>query len=500
METLIYHIENGGSTWQERTVDVSSPIKIMNIKINIPKEYALLCYIIVKDSNGKFRMFREIGYGPRTLIIGNDGMHTTAGGTAGDIPIGRWKFIICAFREYVMQRLGKNSFNVKVTISDDISSVKEPVGEQDWVGNKEFDIDKNYSDESRWYKGDFHTHTRLSDGKETTRSAMKKAEQMEMDFYIPTEHNVLHTGWPEAKVMVVPGVEITTSLGHFNIFGCLGMPGRLTYILKHDGEDRISQEVEYTIREADEKEWLWSINHPFLHIWKWTYFDLKLKNLRLMEIINDPTYEYAKKANEDAISFIDFLWQQGFRVFGLGGSDSHNLIDERYEGADEPSVPGDPATLVYMDGMTPSKLLKAVSKGHVIVARYITMEVYFLFENKKYLPGDRIEITGDSEFENDIVASVTIKINEETYGKNIIPELYLIENGVKREVVLEKRDERTYMADVVTNWHTIDWEWKRFEVLSKDYGFLGYVNPIFHGRKKSKLKTFGEAVQLWRGQ
>ena len=54
METLIYHIENGGSTWQERTVDVSSPIKIMNIKINIPKEYALLCYIIVKDSNGKF--------------------------------------------------------------------------------------------------------------------------------------------------------------------------------------------------------------------------------------------------------------------------------------------------------------------------------------------------------------------------------------------------------------------------------------------------------------
>lgn len=75
---------------------------------------------------------------------------------------------------------GKNSFNVKVTISDDISSVKEPVGEQDWVGNKEFDIDKNYSDESRWYKGDFHTHTRLSDGKETTRSAMKKAEQMGM--------------------------------------------------------------------------------------------------------------------------------------------------------------------------------------------------------------------------------------------------------------------------------------------------------------------------------
>jgi len=26
-----------------------------------------------------------------------------------------------------------------------------------------------------------------------------------------------------------------------------------------------------------------------------------------MEIINDPTYEYAKSANENAISFIDFV-------------------------------------------------------------------------------------------------------------------------------------------------------------------------------------------------
>lgn len=36
---------------------------------------------------------------------------------------------------------------------------------------------------------------------------------MEMDFYVPTEHNVLHTGWPDTKIMVLPGVEITTSLG-----------------------------------------------------------------------------------------------------------------------------------------------------------------------------------------------------------------------------------------------------------------------------------------------
>lgn len=37
-----------------------------------------------------------------------------------------------------------------------------------------------------------------------------------------------------------------------------------------------------------------------------------------MEIINDPTYEYAKKANEDAISFIDFCGSRDLGFSDLG--------------------------------------------------------------------------------------------------------------------------------------------------------------------------------------
>ena len=50
-------------------------------------------------------------------------------------------------------------------------------------------------------------------------------------------------------------------------------------------------------------------------------------------IVNDPTYEYAKESNEKAIRFLDLLWQEGYRIYGIGGSDSHNLIEERYDGA-----------------------------------------------------------------------------------------------------------------------------------------------------------------------
>ena len=57
------------------------------------------------------------------------------------------------------------------------------------------------------YKGEVSiTHTRLSDGKETVANAMEKAKQMQMDFYVPTEHNVIHTGWKHTEVMIVPGM------------------------------------------------------------------------------------------------------------------------------------------------------------------------------------------------------------------------------------------------------------------------------------------------------
>ena len=179
---------------------------------------------------------------------------------------------------------------------------------------------------------------------------------------------MVHIGWPETDIMILPGVEITTCLGHFKIFGCTGAPSQLLDIMKEAGEE---------------------------DIWKWLYYDLPLKHLHLMEIVNDPTYGYAPEANDEAVSFLDYLWKHGYVVFGLGGSDSHNLESERYEGATEPSIPGDPATLVFMNGLSPDHLMQGVAAGHVIVCRYIRAEVSFYYHGRQYLPGDRIE-TGNA--------------------------------------------------------------------------------------------------------
>ena len=103
--------------------------------------------------------------------------------------------------------------------------------------------------------------------------------------------------------------------------------------MAHNGEEIVDSYMEETIREARENHWITSINHPFLTIWKWRYDQTDLDDIDCLEIINDPTYTDAKDANEKAVRFLDALWQDGHRIYGVGGSDSHNLIEERYEGA-----------------------------------------------------------------------------------------------------------------------------------------------------------------------
>lgn len=94
---------------------------------------------------------------------------------------------------------------------------------------------KIYQRGTKWYKGDFHTHTQLSDGRDLPRSVVEKViEEQNLDFYIATEHNLfLHTGWPETSLMVLPGMEITTGQGHANLFGLTKRPESLDALMAH---------------------------------------------------------------------------------------------------------------------------------------------------------------------------------------------------------------------------------------------------------------------------
>lgn len=485
-------ITKESESWQEAAVAVPPSWSHLEIRMEIEEKYALLCNFILLDPQGNVRMLRQMGYCSSRMLLTDDSRTTTPGGVPGTIMPGTWRAVICLFSEYVEQHLGDDSFLIRMKIkgSEDVAEPPEDViGEMNW-NCPPYDFHKICQPEERWYKGDFHTHTQLSDGKETVASAMKKAELMKLDYYVPTEHNVIHTGWISCPVMILPGIEITTCKGHFNIFGINKMPERLLDILRYAGEEQVLEAVRYTMEEAEKNGWLFSVNHPFLHIWKWLDYDLELSRLHFMEIVNDPTYGYARETNDRTIRFLDFLWNQGYIVYGIGGSDSHNLIDEYYEGAEEPSIAGDPGTYVRMARLSPVHLLDAMKRGHIYVSRYITLELSIRQGDREYFPGDEVpEATDGQEL---IVYEVTVHDSGEQ------PVLYAVRNGEKLRLPVAECDPGCWKGELCFWWERQVWEWLRIEVRKADGRFLAYVNPIYHGSRKPIVRTYGEALEVWK--
>ena len=444
------------------------------------------------------RFQKQLAYGESVITLGKSGMDTTIGGVPGDFPEGQWTLQVCLFAEHLDQIMNGRSVSFSVTVSDEKSVVTEVIGDHLWTEGsfsyKNYDFTQMYQKESRWYKGDLHTHTRLSDGKETTAHATKKAERDQLDYYVPTEHNVVHTGWWDTDVMILPGVEMTTILGHANLFGLTGRPETLDKILVDKDEKKLALDIEAMIQECKRKGWLFSVNHPFLYIWKWLYEDLQLSDMDCLEIINDPTYAAdpkagAEEANQKAVYLSDLLWADGYRVCAIGGSDSHNLLEERYADATEPSVPGDPATWICMDGLTPEHLMKSLKKCRAYVTRHCQIKVILKADGKPVFWGDQLP---------DTIKELTYEIEFSDLSEK--PQVFFYKNGHRQECDRIVKSEIGYMATGAISPDTCEYNWIRFGAEKQNGEFLLYANPVTIGQKKEhQFHTFGEVKTYLEG-
>lgn len=215
--------------------------------------------------------------------------------------------------------------------------------------------------------------------------------------------------------------------------------------------------------------------------------DISLGDVSALEIINDPTYESvkeacAKEANELSVKLADLLWDDGYRVCAIGGSDSHNKINEFYDGACEASIAGDPATWLYMNNLTANNIYQAISRCRACITRYIDQLDIELYAGKKEIyPGDMVE---------DIASfSWKIKIKISKY----IPKLFYVQNNVKYPLILRQIEADTYEGEGSIVFTKSEYNWIRFGAVGENGEFLMYTNPITKGKKKHLLSTFGEA-------
>lgn len=181
-----------------------------------------------------------------------------------------------------------------------------------------------------WYCGDLHLHTVFSDGSSWPAEVAAAAFQLGLDFYGITDHNRAQSpidfvpqgaGWP----VLVPGVEVTTYAGHFNVWGTDTW---------YNFRDPTSEGIQAAVNTAKSDHGFVSLNHPKPYGPPWEY-----PEVTGFDAI-EPWNGWWNRLNDVSTRYWNERLAAGEHVWGLGGSDMHMLIS-----GGDPDNPLSPAQL-----------------------------------------------------------------------------------------------------------------------------------------------------------
>lgn len=203
-----------------------------------------------------------------------------------------------------------------------------------------------------WYRGELHCHTQHSDGDATPEEIIAVAESLDLDFLAITDHNnsthLAELNEINTRLMLIPGYEVTTYKGHWNIWG---------------GQDWIDfrvltpERMKKALQAAEEAGYLVSCNHPRPYGPAWEFEDVD--DYACVEVWNGPWELF----NQAALEFWEKRLRSGHKLVAVGGSDTHFLHREHI------AKLGHPTTWIYCDDTpSPAKLLDNLRAGHVFIS------------------------------------------------------------------------------------------------------------------------------------
>lgn len=328
--------------------------------------------------------------------------------------------------------------------------------------------ENGHAGEKTWYAGDFHTHTIYSDGKMSREENNEVAERQNLDFYVATDHNVFHYTWSKVDgITVFPGTEITSGRGHINLLFSQKTPFEKHKLYEIEQDSSLVNIIKETREYA-----LASVNHPFMPPWDFKFESFPLELVKIMEIINDPTYHTAKQATKDALTAWNCLLNDGYNVVGIGGSDSHLKPEEKNENSEYPSLLGDPKTCLFAESKTAQDLKKALISGDVFVTR-----------------GEKIIMDfGNLQRQNgDFSGEITVEgfLGQESFHGSKLHFCWILDGKTEKT---EKSLKSKFQAKIDKNYH-----WLRIDVKDDEDNLYGFTNPVFFNAEK---KT--PAMRTWK--
>jgi hypothetical protein len=235
--------------------------------------------------------------------------------------------------------------------------------------------------EPGWWRGDLHVHSGHSDG--TCRSrrgasvpcplfkVVEIAAARGLDFVALTEHNAAsHTqGLRELQpyfddILLIPGRELTTFLGHANLFG-------LTAPLEFRLGSPDAESLDVVLARAARLGAVVSINHPRMPSgeacmgcgWRG---DVDPSRIEAVEVLNGGAMAAFGGRAESPLSGIAFwesLLDQGHQITAIAGSDSHDPDRP----VDAPGALGRPATVIWADSLSQGDLMTGLRNGRAFI-------------------------------------------------------------------------------------------------------------------------------------
>ena len=221
-----------------------------------------------------------------------------------------------------------------------------------------------------WYHGEFHAHTYYSDGDYSPNQLIELALAEGLDFLAITDHNTIDAFREvsqEPDLLIIPGLEVTLTEGHFNVFGISGWldwmepicVGQITTSLT--GQFRTTTDL---IRHIAATGLLTSMNHPLLKPWEWRDETTDLRFLNCLEIWNDPSWPDNVQANPRAVALWTDSLNAGYRLTGIGGSDYHRPAPRPGENKPAERL-GLPCTYVYASELSTPAILAGLRQRAV---------------------------------------------------------------------------------------------------------------------------------------
>lgn len=455
------------------TFNIESIPENLLIETKLSKE----SYVICKLFNPIGTLIGEIHYGYSNFInkIFISPKSSTINALAHPLMSGEYSLSIITLKEEDIHDLCI-SIDIHTNLINPEISTKF-LQETPWFDHKGNTLDhKIINNECRYYKGDFHGHTNYSDGKMNSLQAINTMTMQELDFMALTEHNSIAYGFKETEVLMIPSFELTLPDGHINIHG-IKNNNLFDTITSFEGL------MNNTIKKYS-SECNISINHMFLNPWHFTAKEVDIKNLNTIEIICDPTYDGSTEANNKAVAFLDFLWDKGYSIYGIGGSDSHNHPHELYDGSTEPSIYGDPCTYVYCPGLSIENIISGIKNGHCYVSRYLTLDISIAHD--KFLPGDKISDSSSISYKVQLVKN---SLNEPLEGRFIMNGKVISKTLISQESPTAILDDFMQYAD-----NPYDW-WLRFGLYNYKGDVLAYVNPVYNKKENTKNITLDKLIE-----